>query len=79
MQRTVALVDRPEATSCPMVLSTAALGARRLGWLSSSPNTRYLSAATTSRLSAWSEATVVHPTQSTADRWVRHRVPQSPP
>ncbi len=31
VQRTVALVERPEATSCPMVLSTAALGARRLG------------------------------------------------
>ncbi len=46
MQSTVALVDRPEDTSWPMVLSTAALGARRLGWLSSSPNTRYLSAST---------------------------------
>ena len=44
MHRTVALADRPEATSWPMVPSTAALGARRLGWLSSSPNTRYLPA-----------------------------------
>ncbi len=39
VQSTVAEVARPMATIWPTVASTAALGARRLGWLSSSPNT----------------------------------------
>lgn len=39
VQRTVALVCSPAATRRPMVPSTAALGASRLGCASSSPNT----------------------------------------
>lgn len=44
VHRTVAEEERPAATSWPMVPSTSALGASRLGWLSSSPNTLYLPA-----------------------------------
>ena len=66
MQRTVALVCSPAATRRPMVPSTAALGASRLGCASSSPNTWYLPATQLPSLLVWARLPAVHETPPSA-------------